>query len=170
MRHPIEKLGKSELMALIRAERDELEGTLAGLSDAQMLQPGVEGEWSVKDILAHISTWERRMVRWVGDTVREEVPVMPGPGMTWADLDKLNQQTYLANRDRPLAEVKEGFRLSFLAVLRTIEAVPETDLLEPGRFAWREGEPLWKMVAANTYWHYKMHNVSIAARFAKPGA
>ena len=29
----------------------------AGLSDAQLMKPGVTGDWSVRDILAHVSTW-----------------------------------------------------------------------------------------------------------------
>jgi len=28
------------------------------LSDAQLMKPGVTGDWSVRDILAHVSTWE----------------------------------------------------------------------------------------------------------------
>jgi hypothetical protein len=30
----------------------------AGLSDSQILEPGVQGRWSVRDILAHVTTWE----------------------------------------------------------------------------------------------------------------
>ena len=29
-----------------------------GLSDVQLLEPGVTGTWSVRDILAHVTTWE----------------------------------------------------------------------------------------------------------------
>jgi hypothetical protein len=29
-----------------------------GLSDAQLTAPGVMDTWSVKDILAHVTTWE----------------------------------------------------------------------------------------------------------------
>ena len=31
----------------------------AGLSEAQLAEPGVLGGWSVKDILAHVTTWRR---------------------------------------------------------------------------------------------------------------
>jgi hypothetical protein len=34
------------------------EQSYAGLSDAQLMKPGVTGDWSVRDILAHVSTWE----------------------------------------------------------------------------------------------------------------
>ena len=35
-----------------------LQESYAGLSDAQLTQPGVVGDWSVKDILAHVTWWE----------------------------------------------------------------------------------------------------------------
>ena len=30
----------------------------AGLSDAELMEPGVTGAWSVRDIIAHVSWWE----------------------------------------------------------------------------------------------------------------
>jgi len=32
----------------------------AGLSDVQLMEPGVTGAWSVRDILAHVTTWKGR--------------------------------------------------------------------------------------------------------------
>jgi hypothetical protein len=34
------------------------EEAYAGLPDALLIEPGVGGDWSVKDILAHVTTWE----------------------------------------------------------------------------------------------------------------
>jgi len=34
------------------------QASYAGLSDAQLMEPGVTGDWSVRDILAHVTTWE----------------------------------------------------------------------------------------------------------------
>jgi hypothetical protein len=34
------------------------EQSYAGLSDAYLAEPGVAGDWSVKDVLAHVTTWE----------------------------------------------------------------------------------------------------------------
>ena len=31
--------------------------------------------------------------------------------------------------------------------------VTEDDLIDPQRFAWRKGDPMWHMVAANTWEH-----------------
>src|SRR3989442_12804206 len=37
---------------------EALRESYAGLSDAELLRPGVTGTWSVKDIIAHVTWWE----------------------------------------------------------------------------------------------------------------
>ena len=37
----------------------DFQESYAGLSDSEMLRPGVTGECSVRDILAHVTTWEQ---------------------------------------------------------------------------------------------------------------
>ncbi|MFH2039921.1 MAG: ClbS/DfsB family four-helix bundle protein, partial [Chloroflexota bacterium] len=83
------------------------------------------------------------------------------PGMTWDDLDKLNEQTYLANKDRLLDEVLTASAESYSRVLDAIQNLSDEDLFDGSRFAWREGDPLWHMVAANTWWHYREHRQQV---------
>ena len=35
----------------------------AGLSDAEVLEQGVTGLWSVRDIIAHVTTWEEEALK-----------------------------------------------------------------------------------------------------------
>jgi hypothetical protein len=42
-----------------------LKESYAGLSDAQLTEPGVMGAWSVKDILAHVTTWEEEALQYL---------------------------------------------------------------------------------------------------------
>lgn len=158
-----EQMTKSELLELIQGEHQRLEATLSELDKDQMIQPGVVDHWSVKDTLAHIAVWEKRMVRWVGEAVRGRVPEMLPPGMTWDDLDEWNEQTYQEHRDRPLAGVLADFERSYQEALQVVQVTPEKDLVDPNRFEWLDGEPLWRLVAANTFWHYREHDESIRA-------
>jgi hypothetical protein len=152
---------KQEILDLIHAEREALEVLLARLGEEQLMQQGVVGEWSVKDMLAHIAAWEERMQRWVAESLRGEESERPAPGMTWDDLDRLNEQIYLENRERPLGEVREMFQASYRTSLIMIELLLPKDLFDADRFGWRAGDPLWHMVAANTWWHYKEHREDI---------
>lgn len=49
---------KTEILDQIRTTRQQFEEALAQVPAAHLTQPGVNGEWSVKDILAHIAWWE----------------------------------------------------------------------------------------------------------------
>ena len=46
---------KTEILSIIKRERENLESLLAGLTDAQLIEPGVEVDWSIKDILVHFT-------------------------------------------------------------------------------------------------------------------
>jgi hypothetical protein len=156
-----EEMSKQLAVETIRSERAALETLLEPLSDHEMTQPGFESDWSVKDILAHIAAWERRMVGWIEESLRGETPSRPAPGTAWDDLDRLNEQIYLQNRDRPLDQVRAEFEASYRESLAAIQGLTEEDLMDPQRFEWRRGDPLWHMVAANTWWHYKEHRETI---------
>jgi hypothetical protein len=156
-------MNKSRLLELIRSERQRLETTLAALSENQMVVPGVVGDWSVKDILAHITVWEQHMIHWLKETLRGEVPETVPYGLAGADVDERNERIYLEHRDRALAEVLADFGRSCSQVLKAVEGVSEEDLIEPHRFERPAGEPLWVVVAANTFEHYEEHNESISA-------
>lgn len=58
---------KAQPQAEIEQERQALEELLTTLSPEQMNQPAVVGEWSVKDVLAHLSEWETMWLRWFAD-------------------------------------------------------------------------------------------------------
>jgi uncharacterized protein (TIGR03083 family) len=148
---------KSEALDLIREERQALEAVLRRIGEESMLAPGVQGDWSVKDLLAHMTVWEQRMVRWIGEALSGETPEIAQEGFTWDDLDRMNEQTYQEYKDRPLGEIMSEFRASFAEALGTVEAMAEDDLFDGDRFTWRDGDPLLRMVAANTWWHYKEH-------------
>jgi hypothetical protein len=154
---------KAELLDGIRCQRQILEDLIAGLRPEQMVIGGVVGDWSVKDILAHIVAWEQRMVMWAGRYLAGESPLLPdGP----EDVDRLNAEIYEQHKDRPLEQIVDRFRLSYPQALQVAEETSVDDLFDPERFAARGGQPLWIMVAANTVWHYQEHREEIEAWLA----
>lgn len=156
-----ESITKTKILEMIRNERESLEALLGQLSEEQMTYPGLENNWSVKDVLAHIAHWERRMVGWIEESLRGEVPQRPAPGVPWDDLDGLNEQVYLSNLDKTLGEVLADFHSSYQQSLKVVEALTEEDLTDSQRFEWRRGDPMWHMIAANTCWHYQEHAEAI---------
>jgi hypothetical protein len=154
---------KQEVLDLIQDGWQLLEATLGKLSDAQKRAAGLDGERSVKDILAHITAWERLMLQWLKESYAGLTPQRPAPGMTWDDLDRLNEQIYLENKERGLAEIQAAYKSAYSHCVQAVQEMAEDDLFDGNRFAWRDGDPIWHMVAANTWWHYQEHREQIEA-------
>ena len=154
---------KAELLDGTRAEHVRLEAALAGVSEEAMLQPGVVGGWSIKDILAHISDWEQRFLSWYRAGQRGEIPERPEPGLTWDDTDLLNQRIYEKHRHRSLPDVRDGFDASYRELISTVEAMSEPELFTVGHFAWTGDYPLLVYLRANADQHYAEHTDQIEA-------
>ena len=156
-----EQMTKVKLIELIEIQRHSLDQALSHLEESQMSIPGVESDMSVKDILAHISAWERKICQWLEESAAGKVPQRPAPGFTWDDLDTVNLQIYEENKEKPLNEVLSEYHDSYQESLKIVKAFSEDDLIDPNHFEWREGDPLWHMVGGNTFWHYEEHESSI---------
>jgi hypothetical protein len=163
MTGPIEPYNKANLLERIQLEHAKFDALLAQLDEIQMTQPGVVGNWSVKDILAHITAWERCMLHWLGETWQG---LIPHPPTSQHNLQRWNLAFYQENQPRPLAEVLAEFHQSYQQVLKSIVDTPEEELFKEIHGAWPEG-PVWQAVADNTWGHYKEHAASIRAWMKK---
>ncbi len=145
---------RATLLRMLRENRAFFDQTVALVSDERMR----EGHWSGKDILAHVTTWERRLLGWLAAAARGASTQIPEPGATWDDMDRLNAVSYAANRDRTLEDITADSRRSFAQVLAQIEAFSDDDLSDPTRFPWLDRQPLWRRIAAGPgYGHYQAH-------------
>jgi hypothetical protein len=160
-RHTGKYLNKDIILERIVAERRQLEKNLEGLTPQEMVEEGVIGGWSVKDILAHLADWEGRFLGWYEAGLRGEVPQTPAPGLSWSQMDTLNQQIYEKHRDRSLEDVQVEFQRSYQRLLRTVEEIPEEDLFTPGRYAWMGKGTLAGYILANTANHYRWAKTGI---------
>jgi hypothetical protein len=162
-------LTKEKIKERILTERRRLERNLALLSDDDMLEPSVIGEWSVKDILAHLFDWEQRFLGWYTAGLRGEVPETPAPGLEWNQLRILNQQVFEKHRDKKLKDVKEEFQSSFKKVLDTIDRISENDIFEIGRYKWTGKENIGGYILANTANHYRWAKSRIRSWMKRTG-
>lgn len=148
---------KQGLIQKIRDERERLRMLLGNVSENEMLIPLEEDCWSVKDHVAHVVIWEKRLIEWLNVVERGEVPRQLPPGMTWDDLDRWNAQTFEENRDRELKDVLDDFNHFAEGIVQAVEAISEDLLMRADSLKWRSGSPFWEMVAENTFWHYPEH-------------
>ena len=148
--------GKTRIMARIRSGRTQLEQQLEKLTENQMLVPNVEAAWSVKDILAHITSWEILLLDRLLATANGTPPQIP-PIHNWDDVDKYNADTYTRNKDRELAVIQEEFQAAHQKVLETLAAFNDAQLIQPAPLSELDLPPIWRVIAENTYEHYQEH-------------
>jgi hypothetical protein len=144
---------KARLLSDLQDEQTRWEELLQAIGDDHMTQPGVAGEWSVKDVIAHLTGWRRRSVGRFQAALRHEPPPPP----RWpADLetdDEINAWIYAASRDRSLADVLRDSREVYDQLVETLDAFPAADLLDPQRFPWLEAEDL-PLTGAALFGHF----------------
>ena len=155
-------MDKAQVLREIAGAHAEMERLLAPLSEEQMTRPGVYGDLSVKDVLAHIAAWERLDAGWIAASFRGETPVRFAPGFELGSgddevLNRLNEHIFQKHKDKPLPEVLDDFRAAHARMLETVSAMSESDLTDPHRFDWWDGEPIWTSIADNSYEHEREH-------------
>lgn len=157
----IEPQSKQEILDLVDSAWAALIAVVERVPPAALAEPDVEGAWSVKDLLAHITAWEKLMTRWLDEHARGATPQRPEPNLTWDDIDPLNARIYRENKDRPAAEILAEFHAFHRTARAAVAPIPEADLLEAARYPWMDGGPLWYAVAGNTWTHYDDHRQAI---------
>ena len=155
---------KAQLLKDIHTERRRLEKSLSSLSARDMIEPGVTGAWSVKDLLAHLVGWERLFLEWYAAGVEGCTPEVTPVGMSHKIMDALNQQIYEKNRGRSLEGILAEFHASHQETMALIEAIPEEDLFVHDRFSWTGRLTLADYIAGNTCNHYAWAKSQIRKR------
>jgi uncharacterized protein (TIGR03083 family) len=156
---------KAEVLEKIRSGRERMEAAIAGLDEAEMAQPGVVGNWSVKDLLAHVTVWEAELVTALWYTTLGRRPRLADI----RDVDAWNARRYEENKDRPLDRILGDFRGVYEQLLQRVERLSDDELNDPRRYDWTRGRPMLEVIAENSYDHEAEHTAQIEAyRKAKP--
>lgn len=163
---------REELLEAVQQIRRELDGIIAGLDEEQMERPGSFGEWSFKDMVAHLTGWRLVTAARLEAGLRNEEPEFPWPTRfdEANDLHEINRWFFETNRDKSVAEVLRESNETFDRVERAIATMPEDDLLQPGRFAWVHWteDALGPAVVRGTQNHfYREHEPDIRAWLAQ---
>lgn len=136
-------LTKRELQALLWQMRADLEQLIAEIGPARMDQPGAMGEWTYKDMVAHLTDWRWWSVERLEGALQNEEPSPPWGG-EWsedADIDRINQQFYEAARGKSLAEVLSDSRATLDRLESALLAIPDADLTTINRYPWLPNYP-----------------------------
>jgi uncharacterized protein (TIGR03083 family) len=151
-----EQITKGFLLHELRSARAEWDALMAEVGEARMTEPGVAGDWSVKDVMAHLTSYSRWFVNASEAHFRGELP--PPDGTEGMSFEERNQFWHQKARDQPLSETIAESQRVFQRLLEVVEAHSEKFLTQPQQF---EGAPgpilVWKMLEGDGYAHYREH-------------
>jgi hypothetical protein len=136
----------ARLLARIDKAWDELQQSIEGLTDEQLAEPRTMDEWSVRDILAHITTWEEQTL--------EHLPTIMAGGrppkyVTYGGIDAFNAMMTEKKRGLSLAEIRRQMSETHGRLLELIKSSPAEQLTHETRARRR--------LRWDTYHHYAEH-------------
>jgi uncharacterized protein (TIGR03083 family) len=152
-------MGLQELLQQAETEFAALRAALAGLDEARLTRVEL-GEWSVREVLAHLSGWHREMIPVLARLARGEKPIPDG--VSYEDPDAWNTRFVAAKRGMPAGEVLRELEASHRDFVAAAAAVPD-ERFAPGRTA-------TKIVDLNGPHHYREHAEEIRAWRARQEA
>jgi len=140
------------LLDRLEAAWTALRDSYAGVPDARLVEPGVVDDWSVKDILAHVTTWEEEAL--------EHLPLIIAGGTppryaAQGGIDAFNARATEDGRRQSLAEVLRRRDDTHAQLLDFIRGQPE------GTFAGQTRAR--RRLRLDTYGHYPEHTAAIRA-------
>lgn len=156
-------MDKTELLTVLRKSHEDFLQAIEGLTEEEINEPGVNGDWSVKDILSHLTRWEAELVKLLWQTSQGITPSGLAVSATEEKVDELNARWVQEDRERSLSQVLEDFQGVRKQTIRRVEAFSEEDLTDVKRYAWLEEVPLWKRIAIESYEHEAEHLSQIQA-------
>jgi hypothetical protein len=116
---------KSDLLNWLQEEYRQWQALLDRIGPARMEQPGVNGLWSMKDIVAHLTGWNRNLLASIQSAQRGLAePPPPWPAHLKTE-DEINAWIYESNQGRPVREVLDESHQAFQHLLAVIEGLPD---------------------------------------------
>jgi hypothetical protein len=131
----------------------------AGVSDPQLTEVGVTGDWSVRDILAHVTTWEEEALKYLPLIVERG---RPPRYVKYGGIDAFNAAMTERKRGLSVSEVLRQLDDTHRRLVDFVQSVPEEEFVRETRFRRR--------LRLDTYSHYPGHTETIRNWRGRTGA
>jgi len=128
------------------------EAMIRQVDHKQLTSRGLAGDWSLKDIIAHITWHEKEMVGLI------KAHALVGSELWNLPTDERNAVIYTEVRDQSIEQVLAESTQVHQQLLDALPSLSDSDLTDPIGFPnmppdWQP----WLIIAQNTYEHYQDH-------------
>ncbi len=123
-------MNKLELLKWLKEEQEKWDLIIAAIGETRMAQAGVNGDWSMRDIVAHLTGWQRWLViRLQAAAEAQSAPSSPWPAELTSD-DEINAWIYESNRRRTVRQLLDDADDVHAQLLATLQSLPEESRIE----------------------------------------
>jgi hypothetical protein len=136
-----------EVLKRLEKAWEELNQSYAGLSDSELLEPGVTGNWSVRDVIAHVTWWEEEALTHLPHILAGRRP--PRYSTTYGGIDAFNARMTEQRSHLSLTEVLQQRDEVHRRLIALVEGTPDDQLAGETRFRRR--------LRLDAYGHYSKH-------------
>ena len=140
-------MNRQQLLGKLDTAWAALKESYAGLPEAQLTEAGVTGDWSVKEILAHVTTWEEEALKYLPLIAEGGRP--PRYKDQYGGIDAFNAQMAEQKRALSLAEVLRQLNDTHRRLIDYVQSAPEA--LFTTETPWR------RRLRLDSYSHYPIH-------------
>ena len=154
-----EPMTGARLAEILRSERARWNALLDQVDLERMDVPGVEGEWSVKQLVAHLTWYERSVVEGAKQVASSGTFTRRRP--EGVGLDEMNARIAAQASTRSAQEVLAEAQQVFDQLLAVIEPIPQDILNDPRILGLPDDRVPWMGVANNSYAHYRQHEAAL---------
>lgn len=140
-------MDRKQLFQRIDRAWEALKASYGGLSETELVEPGVMGTWSIKDIIAHVTWWEEEALRHLPTILTGEKP--PRYSITYGGIDAFNAQKYEEKKNLSISMVLQQRDEIHHQLIDFLQQVPEDQIERETRFRRR--------LRLDTYGHYPKH-------------
>jgi hypothetical protein len=115
------------------------------------MEPGITGNWSIRDILTHVTTWEEEALKHLPTILKGEKP--PRYSVTHGGIHAFNATMNEKKRGLSLVEVQQELEDTHRRLVAFIKSVAEDQF--------RSETPFRHRLRLDTYSHYPKHGDAI---------
>jgi hypothetical protein len=144
-------MDRRQLLKRIDKAWNALRESYAGLSTSELLEPGVTVDWSVRDVIAHVTWWEEEALTHLPSILAGGRP--PRYSVVYGGIDAFNAKMTEERRDLSLSEVFSRRDAVHTRLIEFIDTIPQDQIARETRFRRR--------LRLDTYSHYSKHAAAI---------
>ena len=127
-------MNQGAILRFFREDHRKLKQTIEKLTESQMINDLVMGDWSVKDIIAHISAWNWEIAKSVDEVLVRKAPWYLTKGETAFNMVEVEKR-----RNWSLQQVLDEWEKSFDSLIHRIEEITAEEWNIDTGLVWADG-------------------------------